>query len=138
MRDFVCDANVVFSGLISGRKDYIELAKNYNLYLPDYALVELQEYQTVIQEKTRQTDAELFAYTLAFFRHVTVLPNSLISVGSYRTAFELCKDIDRDDLVYIALAIQLDYPLLTRDKPLADGLRAKGFSTVLTLDELFT
>lgn len=125
-----------FSGLISGRKKYIELAQKHNFYLPDYAMVELQEYQTVIQEKTRQTDTELSAFTLTFFRHVTVLPNSIISIGSYRTAFELCKDIDRDDLAYVALAIQFDFTLLTRHKPLAEGLRAKGFTNVLTLAEL--
>jgi len=40
-------------------------------------------------------------------------------------------------MTYVALSIELVYPLLTRDKPLADGLRTNGFTNVITLDELF-
>ena len=97
----------------------------------------MQEYQQIVWEKTRQKPDELKAYTLALFDKITVVPNLLISLPNYRIAHELCKDIDPKDMTYVALSIELQYTLLTRDKPLADGLRAKGFTDVITLDELF-
>ena len=71
------------------------------------------------------------------FKRITVLPNYVISLRNHLVAFELCKDIDRKDMVYIALALEFDYTLLTRDKPLVDGLRSKGFTNIIMLDELF-
>jgi len=137
MNRYVTDANVIFSSLISGKDNYLELVSINRLYLPDFALVELQEYQQIIWEKTKQNPDELKAFTLALFDKITVVPNLLISLPNYRTAYELCKDIDPKDMTYVALSIELAYPLLTRDKPLADGLRAKGFASIVTLDELF-
>ncbi len=137
MNRYVSDSNVIFSGLISGKTDYIDLVTDNRLYLPDFALVELQEYQQVIREKTKQNLDELKAFTLAVFDKITVVPNLLISLPNYRTAYELCKNIDPKDMTYVALSLELAYPLLTRDKPLADGLRANGFANVITLDDLF-
>ena len=137
MSSYIIDANVIFSSLISGRSEYIDLATTDQLYLPDFGLIELQQYQRVIFEKTRQKPEELKQYTLALFRKITVVPNLLISFPNYRSAFELCKGIDEKDITYVALSLELNHPLLTRDKPLATGLRAKGFTNVIILDELF-
>ena len=137
MRNYVADANIIFSALISGKTAYLELVTENQLYLPDYALEELQEYQTLILEKTKQTPIALKEYTLELFKRITVLPNYVIFLRNHLIAFELCKDIDRKDMVYIALALEFDYTLLTRDKPLADGLRSKGFTNIIMLDELF-
>ena len=137
MSSYIVDANVIYSGLISGRNEYIDLATVHQLYLPDFGLTELQQYQQVIFEKTKQKPDELKEYTLALFGKLIVVPNLLISFPNYRSAFELCKGIDSKDTDYVALSLELNHPLLTRDKPLALGLRAKGFTNVVLLDELF-
>ena len=137
MTNYVADANIIFSALISGKTAYLKLVTENHIYLPDYALEELQEYQNLIFEKTKQTPTALKDYTLELFKRITVLPNYIISLRNHLVAFELCKDIDRKDMVYLALALEFDYTLLTRDKPLADGLRAKGFTNIILLDELF-
>lgn len=137
MSSYIADANVIYSGLISGRNEYISLASKHRLYLPDFGLTELQQYQQVIFEKTRQQPDALKQYTLTLFEKITVVPNLLISFPDYRSAFELCKGIDVKDVTYVALSLELNHPLLTRDKPLATGLRAKGFTNVVLLDELF-
>ncbi|MFD2570125.1 PIN domain-containing protein [Spirosoma soli] len=69
---------------------------------------------------------------------MTVVPNLLITTQNYYQAFLLCKDIDQKDTAYVALALQLNIPLLTRDKPFAHGLRLRGFTNIVTLDELFS
>jgi predicted nucleic acid-binding protein len=42
-------------------------------------------------------------------------------------AWELCKDVDEKDMMFVALALELDALLWTTDKKLATGLLAKGF-----------
>lgn len=137
MSSYVVNAKVIYSALISGKSDYIDLAIVHRLYLPNFGMTELQQYQQVIFEKKRQRPEELKQYTLALFRKITIVPNLLISLHNYRSAFELCKDIDDKDTANVALSLELNHSLPTRDKPLAVGLRAKGFTNVVLLDELF-
>lgn len=51
-------------------------------------------------------------------------------------AFELSNDIDIKDVVYVALSIEMNIPLVTRDIPLFSGLKKKGFENIILLDEL--
>lgn len=136
-RTFVIDANVLFSCLISGRDHYLTFLTENHLFTTDFLFEELQIHQTIISRKTRLTAEQLQPFILAVFEQLTVVPNMVISTQNYYQAFMLCRDIDPKDTPYVALALQLDIPLLTRDKPLADGLRAKNFANVIILSELF-
>jgi len=40
----------------------------------------------------------------------------------------LCHDVDIADIPFVALAIELQFPLWTGDKRLKEGLRKKGFN----------
>ncbi|MDX2248031.1 MAG: PIN domain-containing protein [Bacteroidia bacterium] len=46
----------------------------------------------------------------------------------------LLEKIDPKDMAYVALAMQLDLPLLTRDNPLYEGLRKQGFRKVILFE----
>ncbi len=137
MRTYVTDANVLFSCLISGNPKYQRIFKECRLYLPDFALSEIQEHQTEILSKTKVSPIDLRDFTLSIFDYLIVVPNFLISTESYFSAFHLVKDIDEDDTAYLALSIEFDIYLLTNDLILAEGLRRKGYTKVITLTELF-
>jgi predicted nucleic acid-binding protein len=51
------------------------------------------------------------------------------------TAARLLEKIDMKDLSYLALAMQLERPLLTRDAALYKGLRKQGFKNVIMFDD---
>ncbi len=74
---------------------------------------------------------------MRLFSSVVIIPNFLISTQSYFQAFQLCKDIDEKDTVYLALAIEFDVELVSKDEELIEGLRRKGYTKVLTLTEFF-
>lgn len=44
MIDYVLDANILMSMLISGKSSYLILAKHFRFNTPSYALLELEEY----------------------------------------------------------------------------------------------
>ncbi len=137
MKEYITDANVVFSCLISGRENYQKLFCEYRFYLPDFALHEIQYYQELILSKTKLAPEKLKEYTLMLFNNITVVPNFLISTQSYLQAFQLCKDIDENDVAYLALSLEFDMTLLTKDEVLAKGLREKGYTKIITMKEFF-
>ena len=50
-----------------------------------------------------------------------------ISIGSWAEAWRLCRDVDENDVAYVALTLELDGKLWTSDRVLEEGLRRKGF-----------
>lgn len=137
MKGFVIDANIIFTALISGKDIYTQLFAENQLYMPDFALTEIQYYQDLILQKTKVNPNNFRQFVLSLFTNVTIVPNFLISTESYYKAFTLCKDIDEKDTTYLALAIEFDMTLVTKDEVLAKGLKEKGFMNVITLRELF-
>ena len=135
MNAYVVDANTIFSAVISGKEDYLRAFAPNIFYLPDFALSEIQRYQELLLKKTKLPPEELRSFTLRLFSKLTVVPNFLISTKSYLDAFLLCKDIDEDDTPYLALAIEFDITLLTKDEELIVGLRKNGFEKVISLTE---
>ena len=62
------------------------------------------------------------------------MPTYLIEDEAKQKAIKLVEDIDVKDVSYVALSIQLDLTLLTRDIPLYECLRKKGFRNVQLFD----
>ncbi len=138
MRSFIVDANVIFSAVISGKEVYVDAFTANSIFIPDFALDELQKYQTLLLEKTKLTPGQLRNFSLRLFSKLTVVPNFLISTSNYLHAFNLCKDIDENDTPYLALAIEFDLDLISKDEQLVQGLRQKGYLKVLSLQEFVT
>lgn len=69
------------------------------------------------------------------FSKITIVPRFLISNESIMKAFDLCKNIDKDDTLYLALSVELKLPLITRDKILKEKLINKGYSSIITFDD---
>lgn len=56
---------------------------------------------------------EFFKWSILVFSKITVFPNYILSPESLEKSHLLLNDIDIKDTAYLALAIQLDLPLLT-------------------------
>jgi len=118
MRDYVIDANVLMSIIISGKSIYKPLLDYYNFIMPEFALVEIDKYKTIIFDKTKMQTNELITYSYSVFSSITILPNYILNDEIMKMAFQLVKDVDIKDVNYVALSMQLDLNLLTRDKKL--------------------
>lgn len=69
------------------------------------------------------------------FSYIAVIPRYLIEAESIEKANQLIGDTDPKDISYLALAIQTDSILITRDKPIIESARRRGFRRILTYDE---
>jgi|LGVE01.1.fsa_nt_gb predicted nucleic acid-binding protein len=133
---YVIDANVLFSAFITGKNVYRLLFSEYTIYLPDFAFLEIEKYKQRILKKTKLTELEFQEFVLKLLTNVTVIPNLLISQRSLKDAYELCKDIDEKDTVYIAVALEFDVTLITSDKTLFTGLKKQDFTQVILLKDV--
>jgi len=135
-QEYILDVNVLFSGVLSQKEIYRIIFNEFEFYTPDFALIELNKYREVILKKSKTPINKLKEFTVFLFSKVVVIPDYVISEQSFNQAVELCKDIDINDVVYIALSIELKFPILTRDTILYNGLKNKGFSQIKLFDEL--
>ncbi len=135
MTNYVLDANILMSMLISGNAGYKPILEYYDFYLPEFVLVEVEKYKSQLLLRTKMNEEEFMKWSILVFSKITLLPNYILSPESLEKSNILLADIDIKDAAYVALAIQLDLPLLTRDKPLANGLRKKGFRRVTLFDD---
>ncbi|MFQ5627499.1 MAG: PIN domain-containing protein [bacterium] len=132
----VLDSNILFSSLISGKELYLDIFRVLGIYVPDFIFAEISKYEEIIIKKTKKgNDFRFFVREL--FTEITVIPKFAISKEHYKEALSLCQDVDPKDTAYLALSIELDIPLWTNDKILIQGLAKKGYTKILTTEEIF-
>jgi predicted nucleic acid-binding protein len=133
---YVIDSNILFGAIISSRRIYFEIIKNFDLYAPDFVLKEIEKYEEFLLKKTKLPKKELNSFLIKLFKGVTILPAIILDKKSKQRAMELCKDVDEKDAPYIALAIELDIPFITNDKKLYKGLKKKEFSRIHLFEDI--
>lgn len=131
MVDYVIDTNVVMSMLISGKAHYRTILTFVKFYLPEFSLTELDEYKKVIFEKSKFTEIELKEFIYFVFSSISVIPGFALSKESIKLANNFCENIDIKDISFLALSIDMDLPLLTRDELLFNGLKRKGYKNIV-------
>ena len=66
-------------------------------------------------------------------KNVNIFDEDLIAPNTLKKAHQLVKDIDEKDIIFVALAIELNGVLWTGDKKLIKGLHEKEFNKVCSL-----
>ncbi len=135
MTDFVIDANVLMSMLISGKAGYRPILSFHNFILTDFALVEIEKYQSILKNKTKLSETQFTEWTYFVFANLTFMPQYVLEQNVLAKSEQLLEKVDLKDASYVALAMQLDLILLTRDNPLYEGLRKQGFRKVMLFED---
>ncbi|WP_018620733.1 PIN domain-containing protein [Spirosoma luteum] len=125
--DYVLDANVLMSILISGKAYHREVLADTRCYSVDFVFDEISKYEAVIQTKAKLSKPNLQRFVFDIFSLITVVPSFVINDEDWQYAAKICQTIDSKDVAYVALSKATSFPLVTRDKPLYTGLRRKVF-----------
>jgi predicted nucleic acid-binding protein len=126
----VVDTNLIFSALVSNSSRIREILFESNLtfYAPDYLITEIFKHKDKLVKYSKLSENEFFLYFNAIFEQIRFVPTDFIGSESRQIAYDLCKDVDINDIPFIALSVELKIPLWTGDKKLKEGLRLKGFN----------
>lgn len=135
MFDYVLDTNVIMSMLISGKSSYKPIVMFNRFVTIDYLFNEIDEYKMTIFEITKLERNQLIEYSNQIFSKVTVLPRYVVNDENLKKAATLTRDIDFDDVWFVALSLEYNLTLLTRDEKLFKGLRKKGFEKIMLFDQ---
>ena len=128
----VIDSNIIFSCLLKHNSffDFITSSKK-ELIIPKFAIVEIFKYKEKIAKYSKLREDEVLEVLYTILKHINIYDENLISIESYKKAYEIVKDIDEKDIVFIALCMEFDAKLLTGDKKLIEGLKKKGFENLI-------
>ena len=126
----VVDTNVIFSLLRSGSSERIlNVLFNVetNIYAPNLMLFEILKHQSRLRAKSQLSEDDFLKIAESVIEQINFISSRHLAFENLSYAFRLCKDVDEKDTLFVALALQLDCPLWTHDKPLISGLRERGF-----------
>jgi len=131
----VVDTNVVFSALLSdnSKQREILLKTDYEFLSPNFIFIELFKYKEKIKKYSRLNDTEILEYFSIIIENIQFIRPDTVTEINLQSAYDLCKDVDEKDTVFIALALEFDANLWTGDKKLMAHLESKGFSNFFIL-----
>lgn len=141
MNRFVVDSNIIWSLAYNAKSEIGQLimASSHDtlkLYAPEYLKVELEKQLDRIISLSKQPKAQVRLVLDQAYKKLHFISDEQIPFEFYKKAIPLVKDIDMDDIVFVALAEYLDNLLWTGDIKLLNGLRAKGYKKAVDFSDV--
>ena len=127
----VVDTNLFISALISNNSYIIRIltSPEYQFVSTNYVVVELFEHSPRIHKKSRLDHQQMLEVLTILISQVRLIDDGVVSVGSWIEARRLTRDVDLDDIAFVALSLEFGAELWTRDRPLRTHLTSLGFSS---------
>jgi predicted nucleic acid-binding protein len=124
----VVDANIIFSALLRrGNKFLNVLREGGRFVVSETILAEIFRHGEKIVAASHLSRDEITEAYRAVLTLLEIHKESTIPLACAEQAAQLCRDVDPDDEMPVALTLALDGLLWTGDKALKAGLAAKGF-----------
>jgi len=125
----VVDTNILFSALLKDESHFAEvlLRSEHPFYVSESVLMELFRHKEKILRLSRLEEDDLVRFYHVLLRRLHLHKEELIAPEHWRTAQDLCRDVDESDTPHVALTLELQGRLWTGDRRLRDGLAARGF-----------
>ncbi len=136
----VLDTNLLFSACV--KKDGIIAEIILNSFTDIefigcyFSYIELFKHKNKLLGLSRLDEVELLDIIYKVFKRVNFVNEEQITDSLMNDAFSLTHDVDEKDTIFIAMSMYCNCKLWTRDKPLINGLRKKGFTEIITTSEL--
>jgi len=126
----IVDTNILFASLRSKNSIFrkILLNREFTFYSPNFLVVEIFKHKERILEKAKTDEEEVYEFLNKVLQRIHFINEEMITKENAIKGFEFCKDVDEKDTPFVALAIELNAELWTRDKKLRKGLIANGFN----------
>lgn len=138
MKKIIIDANILFAAL-RVRNSRIRKglsSSKYKFYCPNYIIVEIFKHKERILKSSKVSEEETYEILAKVIDRVHFISVDNVSTGSYVEAYRLCRSIDEKDTPFVALSLEFECELWTRDKELKSGLKKRGFDHFFNEEEI--
>jgi predicted nucleic acid-binding protein len=138
----VVDTNIVFSAIVKASgtvaKAFFSVPSFAKYYAPDFLIEELQIHKRKLLKVSGLSEVNYEKAKTSVFASINFIDVASIPEIYSEEAVSLTKDIDFKDFQFVALAIFLDAVLWTGDKKLYNGLRRRGFKSVMSTQQIYS
>lgn len=136
----VVDTNIIFSALLNSNSNIgqILLKPNNNLefYSVKFLQHEIIKHYSKIIKYSKQSENKITELIEIIYSKIYFIDEQLIKKETLLAAEKLTYDIDFDDVLFVALALELECRLWTGDMKLSSSLIFKGFYQVISTQDL--
>ena len=136
----VVDTNVVFSAILNSQswigQILLHSDKSIKFFSPRFLQVEIQNHFQKIKKITKRSESEIYELTEILYTKIHFISEEFIPKESLLIADELTKDVDFDEVLFVALSLHLNCKLWSGDKVLVNALMKKGFKKFINTQEL--
>jgi predicted nucleic acid-binding protein len=141
MKLLVIDANLINSAI---RKPQSRIGRfilrvdppDVDLYAPTYLQAEITRHLPGISKDTGLEEVVLSRIAEELYERITFIADSDLPYKTIIQAMRLVRDIDPDDVLYVALNDEMNGILFTGDMQLYKGLKAKGYTRLINFSTL--
>lgn len=130
MKNLIIDSNIVFSALRgkNSRTRSKLLTSEDKFFAPNFLIGEIFRHKERIIKNSKASEKETYEFLFKIINKINFINEENISTGNFIEAYRLCKGIDEKDTPFVALSLELDHKIWTRDDKLKSGLSKKGFN----------
>lgn len=140
MKKLVVDTNIIFSALLNTESNIGDLIINsdevFSFYSAQYLRKEIENHNDKLIEISNLSEQELEESKFQIFNKIHFLSEEQIPFKIWHQSANYVRDVDMDDIAFVAMSEYLDVKLWSGDKQLITGLSLKGFSRCISTQEL--
>jgi len=135
----VVDTNIIFSALLKREsKELLILTSSlhFEFFIPKFVFIELFKYKEKILQYSELSEEEVTELLHIIFENITIVNENQIPYEFRKSGYELTKDVDIKDSVFVALALALNSKLWSGDKKLKNHLIKKNRNLIVFTKDL--
>jgi len=140
MKIIILDTNIVFSSILNARSNIGEVIFNNNerfdFYSSNFLREEIDRHRSKILQLSKTSELEVNEVIFQIYKKIKFISDQQIPYQYWAEAAPLVREIDMDDLPFVALTNYLDGFLWTGDLKLRNGLQSKGYQKCISTEEL--
>jgi predicted nucleic acid-binding protein len=137
MKKVIVDTNILFASLRVKNSKLREIfeRQEFNFFTPNFLMVEIFKHKERILHKSKVSEEEVYEILYKMLYKINFVNEESITLGNFIEAYRLCGNIDEKDTPFVALTLELEGELWTKDEILKSGLKKKGFNSFFNENE---
>jgi predicted nucleic acid-binding protein len=136
----IVDTNIAFSAILNTKSIIGDLILNSNTIFQfwscHYLLREIDKHWEKLKRISKLDDNDILESQRLIYKNIDFIDEGQIPKIYRVQAYDLVKDIDLNDMVFVALNEYQKSILWTGDKALISGLKEIGYDRAITTDEM--
>jgi len=125
----VVDTNILISALIRNSTDRkIIFTSNFEFHVPEYAFSEIDKYKGMIISKSMLDEEDCMLFLNLLKGRINIASKEITN-SKFDEAKIIMDPVDRDDTVFVALALALNCPIWSNDTDFKRQKNVKIYTT---------